>query len=577
MLKTKVDELCELLVNEKNNSLELDALSKSLNVPALTIEKISKALESKGIVEVLYPLNMLSKSIIKLRQKLEGEELSAIKGKEISSYSIASGDVKFNVSIVDVKNETQPIYQISLPTLGPYTSAYLDYIKTELARQLPIESEELLDPRKSSQIKDRFFKAAYEKISELPDLDKKDRDMLTTILIQKMYGLGNLDILMNDDMLEEISLNSSQQPVSIYHRKFGWLKTNLTVQDEEEVYNYATSIGRKSGREITLLEPIMDTHLASGDRVAATLFPISTFGNTITIRRFARDPWSLVDFIDPKIHTLSTDAAALLWLSVQYELNILVAGGTASGKTSMLNTLCALMPPSSRTITIEDTRELTLPSYLKWNWVSLLTRNPNPEGKGGISMLELMLSSLRMRPDRVIVGEVRRRREAEVLFEAMHTGHAVYSTIHADTASQVIRRLTSPPFLLPPSELQALHMVLVMYRDRRKGLRRMLEISEVSSGGETLSLNTIYRWHARNDEFEKLNEGSRLMEELNLHTGMNIQEIQKDLNDKKQILDWLLKNNTRNMETIGKVMSLYYKDPQLISEAARKNTPADKV
>ena len=319
----------------------------------------------------------------------------------------------------------------------------------------------------------------------------------------------------------------------------------------------------------------MDAHLPTGDRVNATLFPISNEGNTITIRRFARDPWTIVDFI--KLGTITSEMAAFIWTCVQYEMNIMVVGGTASGKTSLLNTICALIPPSNRTLTIEDTRELSLPSYMRWNWVGLLTRSQNEEGKGGVEMLDLMVSSLRMRPDRIIVGEIRKSREAEVLFEAMHTGHAVYSTIHADTGAQMLRRLQNLPFNMPPSELSALNLIIVQYRDRRKGIRRTYEISEVVSSGDLLSLNPIYRWKARTDEFVSAKEPLRIMEELNLHTGMSPDEIKKDVDQKKAVLDWMVKRDIRSIEQVGQVMSIYYKRPEDVLKAARKNLPMDKL
>ncbi|MEE9525912.1 MAG: type II/IV secretion system ATPase subunit, partial [Candidatus Woesearchaeota archaeon] len=316
---------------------------------------------------------------------------------------------------------------------------------------------------------------------------------------------------------------------------------------------------------------IMDAHLLTGDRVVATLFPISTAGNTITIRRFARNPWTIVHFIDPKINCFSIEIAAFLWLAMQYELNILVAGGTASGKTSVLNAVTSLIPATQRIISIEDTREITLPDSLLRNWVPLTSRNPNPEGKGGISMLDLMVASLRMRPDRMIVGEVRRRAQAEAMFEAMHTGHAVYCTMHADTVAQVLRRLVEPPIKIPQSEVEALHLILVQYRDRRKGMRRTLELAEVLSGEDKLNVNYLYRWIPRTDKFEKTDDSVRIIEELNLHTGMTPKEINKDLKEKQMILQWMLKNNIRDVNDVGQVMRIYYKNPNIIINAAKKS------
>jgi flagellar protein FlaI len=268
--------------------------------------------------------------------------------------------------------------------------------------------------------------------------------------------------------------------------------------------------------------------------------------------------------------------AALLWQAMQYEMNVLVAGGTASGKTSALNGLVALVQPYQRIVTIEDTRELILPSY-QWNWVPLVTRMPNPEGMGEVTMLDLLVNSLRMRPDRIVMGEIRRKNEAEVLFEAMHTGHSVYSTIHADTGSQVLKRLIEPPIEVPESEVEDLHLILVQYRDRRKNIRRTLELSEVVTGAGGPELNRIYNWKPRDDTFQYVKAPHRYMQELNLHTGFSESECNQDLKDKATILTWMEKNNLEHIEDVGRVMKLFYAEPETIVGAAEKGTPASKV
>ncbi|MCX6777364.1 MAG: type II/IV secretion system ATPase subunit [Candidatus Micrarchaeota archaeon] len=244
-------------------------------------------------------------------------------------------------------------------------------------------------------------------------------------------------------------VNSAKEPLWVYHAKYGWLKSNFKFESEEQIANYASIIARKVGRQISTLAPLLDAHLGGGERANATLFPISTKGNGITIRKFSKNPWTMVRLLKGKL--LSVEAAALLWLCMQYEMNIIVGGGTASGKTSILNALLIFTPPNQRVISIEDTRELLLPDFLQWT--PLVTRLPNPEGKGEVTMLDLMVNSLRMRPDRIVLGEIRRQREAEVLFEAMHTGHAVYATLHADNAEQVKNRMSTPPINLPESML----------------------------------------------------------------------------------------------------------------------------
>ncbi|MEM4389622.1 MAG: type II/IV secretion system ATPase subunit [Candidatus Micrarchaeia archaeon] len=579
MIRTSADELCQALEKERGMQATLSALCSKLKLRPRDVEPMVKALAERGLIEIIYPVNVLGSPTIRLKRVMQAKEPLLPRGREMVSYSVEASGVPAGVSILDVKEEPRPVYVLDIPSVGPYTEVLMESIRDELAREMPVQVEEIVDARKALALKEKFFDTAAEKLSEkIPDITEKNKHILAGLLLHRMYGLGDIEMLMADDMLEEIVVNGSAQPISVYHRKYGWLKTNIYIPTEEDIYNYASQIGRKSGRDITLLAPIMDAHLATGDRVAATLYPISTCGDTLTIRRFAREPWTIIDFIDPKLNTLNSEMAAFLWQAIQYEMNILISGGTASGKTSMLNTLCALIPPSSRNITIEDTRELNLPSYLRFNWVPLITRQPNPEGKGEVKMLDLMVTSLRLRPDRIIVGEVRRRREAEVLFEAMHTGHAVYSTIHADTAQQVLRRLTHPPFELPVTELQSLHLILVMYRDRRRGLRRVYEVSEVgAASAEEATLTSIYRWRARQDAFERVGEAARVMEELNLHAGMSADEIKADIMRKKKVLEWMLRHDVRSVEQVGSVMSVYYKSPDVIEHAAEKDIHPKKV
>ncbi len=192
-------------------------------------------------------------------------------------------------------------------------------------------------------------------------------------------------------------------------------------------------------------------------------------------------------------------------------------------------------------------------------------------------MLDLVVNSLRMRPDRIVMGEIRRKNEAEVLFEAMHTGHSVYATLHADTGAQLIKRLIEPPIEVPPSEVEDVHLVLVQYRDRRKNLRRTLEISEVISGPNGPDLNRLYLWRPRTDEFQAVKPPRRYMEHLNLHTGMTEKEIIEDQMSKRKVLKWMLDNNLGQVEEVGKTMNVYYSDADSLLKSVEKKAKPDKV
>ena len=317
------------------------------------------------------------------------------------------------------------------------------------------------------------------------------------------------------------------------------------------IRHYSTIIARNVGKEITLLSPLMDAHLTTGDRVNATLSPISSRGNTITIRKFATKPWTITDFILD--NSISYEAAALLWAAVQNELSIIIAGGTASGKTSMLNVISNFFPSNQRIISVEDTRELILPDLL--HWVPMETRLPNPEGKGGISMLDLVINSLRMRPDRIIVGEIRSKREAEVLFEAMHTGHSVYGTLHANNVRETITRLTHPPIDLPKQLLSALSLIVVQHINRRTGKRRTLQIAEVLPSGDA---QVLMQLNAQKDSLEKVHEPQAIVETLNLYTGLTKEEILLDIQNKIEVLKWMVKENINDVNKIGLIISKYY-------------------
>lgn len=491
--------------------------------------------------------------------------------KALEKYTLVVDGVSSSIMIKKKSNELTPIYEISIPTLEKGTLALLDKVRDSLVSQIPIKATELVDVSVTESIKEKFRTKGLEIIkSELPKIDVQVQKYLIGFLIHEMLGLGNLEILLADGNLEEIVINSAPDPVWVYHKKYGWLKTNIYLPSEAVIANYATSIGRKVGRQITVLTPLMDAHLPTGDRVNATLFPISTRGNTLTIRKFRRSPWTITDFIENK--TISPDVAALLWLSLQYEINMIVSGGTASGKTSFLNVLTPFIPSNQRIISIEDTRELTLPSFL--HWIPLTTREPNAEGKGEVTMLDLLVNSLRMRPDRIILGEIRRAREAEVLFEAMHTGHSVYATIHAYTAEQTYRRLINPPINVPEMMLEALHLITVCFRDRRLGIRRIFQVSELvppEKGTGGVTVNTIFRWLADKDIIEQHSESYRLFEELKMHTGMSNAEISSDLKDKVKILEWLVKNKVNTVDSIGKIVSQYYSEPDTILDLVQKN------
>lgn len=991
----------------------------------------------------------------------------------IESYTINAEGVIVKVDIEKAK-DVGLTYNINIPQISKFTSVLLSEVKNRLITEVTVGAQEILDPKIIENLKERFRKNAETIFkSIIPTISKETIDFLTGILLHEMLGLDNIEFLLNDDALEEIVIVSSADPVRVYHKKYGWLQTNITIPNELKIQNYSNIIARRVGRQITTLNPLLDAHLVTGDRANAVLYPISNKGNTITIRKFARDPWTVTDFI--KNNTCSSEIFALIWLAIQYEMNILISGGTASGKTSMLNVCMPFIPPNHRILSIEDsvlgsssilfkknnefikstvndvidteikkrgytlfdgteiaendgsisvfsmnkkgkielsrpssfirhkvkkkmyniklssgrtisitkdhslftvsnnnilpirgsdlkigsfvatprlikyegsslifdltehldyfdncmlsgkpikrllelsdkkkiklidryiknrsmpvklfkevgyvlsdddkkmiklipkksgrngrigipliiefdkelaclagmwladgcydknsiifslankecnnlveeygnrfgiktrlhsdgisltlnsiilknffsnvmgfkgnaytkklpnfvynlsedlisslingyfsgdgtvkknevccsssslellkgiqtlllrfgvllrigklkkdktyessisgvkflnlfenninfihnrkreklnrlinrkgketkdvvplakdsylklkhlagkefkdmysykywkswqgkylkgnnigrgnlqsivqiikknndsynilennfidlafndliwdqivsmeefeydgyvydfsvpgnesfvcenivahnTRELQLPKFLYW--APLTVRQPNPEGKGEVTMLDLLVNSLRMRPDRIILGEMRKHEQAEVLFEAMHTGHSVYATVHANSINETIRRLTNPPISISKNLLEAVNLNVVMYRDRRKALRRVYQVGEFVVGEEEeIKPNILYRWKVSDDTFVQHSESINLFDDLSLHTGMTMQELTLDLKEKNKILRWMVKKKLRTVDQVGEIMNKYY-------------------
>jgi flagellar protein FlaI len=253
--------------------------------------------------------------------------------------------------------------------------------------------------------------------------------------MREMIGYGILDTLLKDDKLEEIMVIGPDRPVFIFHRDYEMMTTNIVFGNDAEIYAIIDRIAREVGRRVDIQNPLLDARLPDGSRVNATIRPVSLEGSTLTIRKFREEPFTVVDLISKS--TVSVELAAYLWMAVDglgaKPANILVSGGTGSGKTTTLNVLASFVPASERIITIEDTAELKLPVE---HWIRFETRPPSIEGTGEITMDTLVKNSLRMRPDRIIVGEVRHA-EAFTLLTAINTGHdGCMGTVHANSASE---------------------------------------------------------------------------------------------------------------------------------------------
>ena len=474
----------------------------------------------------------------------------------LNEYDLEVRDIGVSVYILKKEEDYSVSYNINISGISKTTEAILEEVQEELVKEANVKNIEIEDSE--GEPSQEFIEAASEKLDEyFPYSEGKTKDILQSYLLSRSLGMGYVDFLLEDPKLEEITINNAESPLWVYHMNWGWLKTNIFMSSEDQIKETASRIGRKVGRQLNTLNPLLDAYLTSGERVNATIDPITPRGNTITLRKFAEDPWTITKFIEND--TINAKAAAFLWTIIEYEMSILVVGGTASGKTSMLNALANFIPPNQRIISIEDTRELRLAKFLYW--VPMITRLPNSEGKGEVDMEDLLVNSLRMRPDRILVGEVRRHAEAETMFEAIHTGHSCYGTFHANNAEEAVTRLTNKPVDVPQSLLPAVNLILTQYRNRRTGERKTLELAEMTEDG---TARNLFRLDQDSNELEQVNEPDRIFEELKLFTGLDKEEIKEEFEEKEEILNELVDDEVFEVDEVGEEMAEYYSEKNRI-------------
>ncbi len=494
----------------------------------------------------------------------EKENGTEQQGTILSHYAINANGIPVDVDIRQT-GEFAPLYEITYQGIGVATKLLLLSLRNDLLAMVPIDVAKIQNKEYLDELTRRVLSASLILIDKyLPGTSEQTKSLLSAYMRNLMLGLGDLEAPLADENLEELAVNGSREPIWVFHKKVGWCKSNIKLPGEEVIYDISEMIGRRVGREINNLAPLMDAELVDGSRVNATLYPISQVGNTITIRKFEKNPWTMPAFV--KNGTISPQIAGLIWLCIQNEVSLLISGGTASGKTSFLNSSSIFFPATRRIISVEETRELSLPRFFQW--VSMISRRPNPEGKGEVTLYDLMVNALRQRPDIMLVGEVRTGKDAETLFEAIHTGHAVYGTLHADNAQDTIVRMTNPPINTPKIMINAIGGMVVMFRHRTRGIRRALEFAEIMRTGDA---NTLYRWSMRNDTFNQVGDMLRLQEVIGLYGGLNLKEIEEDVAEKAKILLWMAKHNVTMVDDAAFVVSNYYKKKEKVLEIVKND------
>lgn len=450
------------------------------------------------------------------------------------------------------------IYEIEEPILDDIEKMYRDQIVAALKDMINFDSIVEKDLDKLLEYIDKRFKIIAFELGI--NMSYETYKKIYYYLIRDFVGFNEIDPLLRDYFVEDIECNGTESPVYIVHRVFRNLKTNLYFKDVDKLENFVEKLAQRSGKYISYASPILDATLPDGSRVNATYTKdITSRGPTFTIRKFTKEPWTPPQLIAFK--TMSPEMLAYLWILVQYKMNILIAGGTSSGKTTLLNAIAFFIPPEARVVSIEDTRELNLP---RENWLPSVARSATGIGNiGEVDLFTLLRSSFRQNPDYVIVGEVRGK-EAYVLFQGMASGHSSISTMHADSVETLIQRLETPPIELSPTLLNVLDCVCIMthaiaQKQETRKLKEIVEIINITNEGVAVT-NTPFVWNPAEDQFY-YKKNSKILEKIGKRFGIGMDELQTEFRRRVHLLYRLYEKKIFGFEEVQEVVTQYYKKP----------------
>jgi len=406
-------------------------------------------------------------------------------------------------------------------------------------------------------------------------LDENLKDKIFYHVFRDFIGYGKIDILMHDEGIEDISCDGVGIPLFIFHKKYQSISSNIVFDNSDILDSFVVKLSQMSGKQISVYEPIIDGKLADGSRLQTTLSKTITQHSTFTIRRFREDPLTPVDLI--LNNTMSLHMAAYFWMAIEQSSSILFCGGTATGKTTMLNALSLFLPSNYKIVSIEDTREINLPHE---NWIAGTTRtgfSASEQSKTGkdIDMFDLVRVALRQRPKAIIVGEVRGK-EAFTLFQAMTTGHLSYSTVHAGNLHDLIQRLENPPISLPRMLLTSLDLVVFLNTvtiegDPQRRVTNVNEIIKLDPETNRLVTMTPFRWLSEVDDRFEYSGGSRILNRIKMQNGWSDEKIQQELDNRMVVLEWMKRKNLRSYKDVGKIVTGYRKDPETVLKKVKED------
>ena len=481
-----------------------------------------------------------------------------MKGERVMAYARIFWDTK----------QSKYIYQVNEPEVTAEMKDILVKVKEILEQRLDIEFNQM----KKFESMDYLQKQVDDILNYLRfKLSEDDKKVLHYYIERDFIGLERIEPMLRDEQIEDISCDGLDIPIFIFHRNplLGSMITNVAFHDNDVLDSFVMRLSQLTGKSVSVANPLLSGALPDGSRVQAMLATdIARRGSNFTIRKFTEEPLTPIHLLNYK--TIDVKTLAYLWLVLDYGKSILISGGTATGKTTLLNVLSLFIRPEKKIVSIEDTPELKLPHP---HWVPSVARTAitvvESRKIGEIDLFDLLKESLRQRPDYIIVGEVRGK-EAYVLFQEMATGHPSLATIHAENMSKLLDRLTTPPIELPPSLIESANIIVFLLATRYKGrqTRKVGEVLEVVGLDEnrTPITNRVFKWNPITDTFD-IQSSSVMLRQISEATGLSEEDISNELKRRMMLLEWMRMRNISNYRDVNSVINIYYNFPDRVMAA----------
>lgn len=483
-------------------------------------------------------------------------------------YNEANSDYRYYVIEPEMTSKEEWIYEVLNERLS-------EELLFENVEQKVRDSEKSEREIRTRIIEDKSLEIAQEYNIEIGD---KSFQKIMYYLRRDYVDYGKIDPMMNDPNTEDISCDGENEELFLFHQKYEDLLTNVKFESEE-LRSFIIELAQRSGEHISAADPMCDASLPDGSRAQLTLGEeVTARGSTFTLRIFQEVPFTPVDLITT--NTFNVEQIAYLWLCIEHDMSLIFAGGTASGKTTTMNAVSLFIPPKSKIISLEDTRELTLPHS---HWVPSVTRDSfGGESVDDIKMYDLLEAALRQRPEYLLVGEIRGE-EAKALFQAMSTGHTTYSTMHADSVQSAVYRLKNPPINVPDEMIQALdifciqNQITIKTDDAIERARRNEKIGEVEKTENGFRVTDAFYRDPEEDEFISDIDDSEVLSDVKASQGWRTERLHQELRERKRVLEYMVDEGYDDVESVTRIVQAYIVNSERVINRIEDGTldPAD--